>query len=243
MDWKTWLKQRIEKYTGVRIYRWSLPRGVDFAYDARHILVPEKVQVVFDVGANIGQSADRYRLTYPNARILCFEPVSTTFRELNRRVATWRQVETYQLAFGSTSGPKSIYINSDPISSVNSFVNVFDGDRQEVVQVQTLDDFCLKNNIDNIDLLKIDVEGFEVEVLQGAQRMLSEHRVRSLYLESTMRLNHDHYFVPLNEIDDHLAPLGYSIFGVYEQQMDPIRRNNYLYFFNVAYVEGSLCMN
>ncbi len=243
MDWKTWLKQRIEKYTGVRLYRWSLPRGVDFAYDARHILVPEKVQVVFDVGANIGQSADRYRLTYPNARILCFEPVSTTFQELNRRVATWRQVETYHLAFGSTAGPKSIHINSDPISSVNSFVNAFDGDLKEVVQVQTLDEFCLKNSIDNVDLLKIDVEGFELPVLQGAQRMLSEHRVKSLYLESTMRPNHDHYFVPFDEIDDHLAPLGYSIFGVYEQQMDPIRRRNYLYFFNVAYVEGGLCVS
>jgi len=172
VDWKTWLKQRIEKYTGVRLYRWSLPRGVDFAYDARHILVPEKVQVVFDVGANIGQSADRYRLTYPNARILCFEPVSTTFQELNRRVATWRQVETYHLAFGSTAGPKSIHINSDPISSVNSFVNAFDGDLKEVVQVQTLDEFCLKNSIDNVDLLKIDVEGFEYEIITAFDKFL-----------------------------------------------------------------------
>jgi hypothetical protein len=65
MDWKIWIKQHIERFTDIRIYRYSLPRGVDFAYDARHILIPDKVSVIFDVGANIWQSAEKFRVTSP----------------------------------------------------------------------------------------------------------------------------------------------------------------------------------
>jgi FkbM family methyltransferase len=238
MDWKTWIKQRIQRFTGVRIYRYSLPRGVDFAYDARHILIPDKVSVIFDVGANIGQSTEKFRSTYPNAKIFCFEPVSSTFQELNRRVGAWKKIKVFQLGFGSVSENREIYVNSD--SSINSFVNSFAGERQELVKVQTLDDFCLKSEIASIDLLKIDVEGYEIEVLQGAERMLSEQRIRSLYLETTARPNYSHYFVPLTEIDKNLAQFGYSIFGIYEQEKDQCRGMDYLYFFNVAYILDTL---
>jgi FkbM family methyltransferase len=243
MDWKTYLKRKVERYTGVRLYRYSLPRGIDFSNDARHILIPGKVSVVFDVGANIGQSAEQFRLSYPNARILCFEPVSTTFQELNRRAANWRQVETYQLAFGSMSGPKAIHINSDPLSTVNSFVSAFDGGLggKETVQVQTLDAFCRNNNIEDIDLIKIDVEGYEIEVLRGAERMLSEGRVKALYLETSLQHDKHCHFVPLTQLDEYLSRFGYLIFSIYDQGMDQSRSVNYLFFCNVAYIHRRLC--
>ena len=239
MDWKTWLKQCVERYAGIRLYRYSLPRGVDFAYDARQILVPDEVSVVFDVGANIGQYANRFRAAYPNAQIFCFEPVSTVFEQLDRQVAEWRQVKAYRIAFGSARESKNIYVNSDP--SMHSFVNALPEKCQEMVQVRTLDDFCLQNGISNIDLLKIDVEGYELEVLRGAKRMLSECRIKALYLESTARSNRSHSLVPVNEIDEHVARYGYSIFGIYEQEIDRRSDTRYLYFFNAAFVQQKLC--
>lgn len=243
MDWKTWLKTRLERYTGIRLYRYSLPRGVDFSYDARRILIPGEVTVVFDVGANVGQSAERFRASYPNARILCFEPVSTTFQELTRRAANWRHVETLQLAFGSMAGPQAMYINSDPLSSINSFVSASDESRggKEMVQVQTLDEFCCKHNIQTIDLLKIDVEGYELEVLRGAERMLSEGRVKALYLETALRHDNRYHFVPLTQLDAYLSPKGYAIFGIYDQEMDHVKNVNCLVFCNVAYLLHQLC--
>lgn len=193
MDWKTWIKQNIERFTGIRIYRYSLPRGIDFAYDVRHIINPKNVSIVFDVGANVGQSAKKFRTIYPNARILCFEPVSSTYQELKRRVSKYERIETFNLAFGNTECLKSIHINPDPTSTVNSFINEFTPGMTEMVKVQTLDDFCIENNIEKIDLLKIDVEGYEVEVLKGADRMLSNNRVKSLYLEAAPRFNDDHF--------------------------------------------------
>lgn len=241
MDYKTWIKQKIERFTDIRIYRYSLPRGVDFTYDTRDIIDPKKVSVVFDVGANVGQSAEKFRDTYPNARIFCFEPVSSTYQELKRRVSKYERIETFKLAFGNIACLKSIHINPDPTSMVNSFINDFTLGMTEVVKVQTLDDFCIENKIENIDLLKIDAEGFEMEVLKGADRMLSNNRVKSLYLEAAPRFNDDHCFVTLNQLDQQLAPYGYSIFGIYEQEMDRFRNFNYCCFFNVAYVVRTLC--
>ena len=51
------------------------------------------------------------------------------------------------------------------------------------VQVQTIDDYCDKNSIGQIDILKIDTQGFDYEVLKGAERMLRDGRVRLIYTE------------------------------------------------------------
>lgn len=242
MDWKTWIKQYIEHYTGMRIYRYSLPRGVDFAYDVRDIIDPKKVSVVFDVGANVGQSAEKFRIIYPNARILCFEPVSATFHKLHKRVKDLKNAEAYQLGFGDFLDEKSINIFS--FSPVNSFINSFGALAQEKVRIDTLDQFCLEKGITEIDLLKVDVEGYEIQVLNGASKMLSERRIRCLYLEATAYPNDDSpHLVPINKISDLLRGYGYSIFGIYDQEMDQFRNINCLCYFNVAYVQHDLCKN
>lgn len=241
LDWKTLAKKRIERYTGIRIYRHSLPRGVDFVYDARNVLIPERVSVVFDVGANIGQSADWFHRSYCNARIFCFEPVDSTFRELARRVSGLTRIQTFRMAIGSARGKQEIFINSDPVSSVNSFVNAFAGDDRQLVDVETLDDFCESKQIREIDLLKVDVEGYEMEVLKGARRLLSQKRIKCCYLEAAPRFNNQYHFVSIAEIDGYLSDLGYSAYGIYEQQKDELRRIDRLYFFNVAYMQDELC--
>ena len=51
------------------------------------------------------------------------------------------------------------------------------------VQTQTLDNFCSNINIDNIDVLKIDTEGNELNVLKGAEKLLSEGKIKLIYVE------------------------------------------------------------
>lgn len=241
MDWKTRLKRTLERYAELRLYRHSLPRGVDFAYDCRRLLAPSEMSVVFDVGANVGQSAERFRLTYPSARIFCFEPVPTTYRALVGRVGSYPEVELHRIALGDLEEERYINIEPNPIGSGNSFVNTYASRSREPVRVRTLDNFCDERKIENIDLLKVDVEGFEIEVLKGAKKMLSEQRIKALYLETAVRCDRLHYFVPLHEIDAYIAPFGYSIFGIYDQEIDRIKNVEYLYFFNVAYVLSRLC--
>ena len=51
------------------------------------------------------------------------------------------------------------------------------------VQTQSIDNFCLENNINCIDLLKIDTEGSELNVLKGAENFLSENKIKVIYTE------------------------------------------------------------
>ena len=51
------------------------------------------------------------------------------------------------------------------------------------VQTQTLDNFCLSEKIENIDVLKIDTEGNDLNVLKGAKKLLSENKIKVIYTE------------------------------------------------------------
>jgi FkbM family methyltransferase len=229
------LKTRIEKWLDCRIYRYSLPRGVDLAYDARKHLTREGPHVVFDVGANVGQSIARFKEWFPSARIYSFEPVASTYAELQKRTRHLQGVHLYQLAMGGETGDRFINTNDDPLSSINSFVRQVKKGAGEMVQQDTLDRFCAATGIRGIDLLKIDVEGYELDVLNGCKELLQAGKVKFLYIETALR-DDETYFVPFASLDAALRPLGYEVFGIYEQQPDIKRRRDHLYFCNIAYV-------
>tara|TARA_B100000029_G_scaffold515906_1_gene625454 strand:+ start:6015 stop:6725 length:711 start_codon:yes stop_codon:yes gene_type:complete len=63
-----------------------------------------------------------------------------------------------------------------PFRKINDFAEIN-------VQTQTLDNFCKKENVENIDILKIDAEGNELNVLKGAQKLLSNNKIILIYVE------------------------------------------------------------
>jgi FkbM family methyltransferase len=150
-----------------------------------------EIRTVFDVGANEGQTARELRKAFPRARIYCFEPHGPTFEKLHANV-TDQETLTFHTALGDTDGevPFYVYATSKGGSHVNSivpnaaFTEHYQFPRtQEIVPSRTLDRFCSDANVEHIDLLKIDTEGSEMLVLEGAQRMLLEGRIRFVYLE------------------------------------------------------------
>ena len=72
------LRRLAEHLTGSHIFR-SLPRGVDVFNDIEIALPNYHIDTVFDVGANVGQSANTYVALFPSSCVLCFEPVAETF--------------------------------------------------------------------------------------------------------------------------------------------------------------------
>jgi FkbM family methyltransferase len=150
-----------------------------------------RMNIVFDVGANVGQFALQAMRELPGARIYSFEPHPQTFRRLQTAMAT-REISMYQLALGQRSGCATLYEydESGDLTQINSLVPdsrfaVAKGLSAAEIEVPcaTIDSFCLQENIDHIGLLKIDTEGFDLFVLRGARRMLSEHRVDFVYVE------------------------------------------------------------
>jgi tRNA1(Val) A37 N6-methylase TrmN6 len=64
----------------------GFPSGLDLAYDLKRILDGNQLQTVFDVGANVGQTALYFNKHFPNANIYSFEPVKGTFGTLESNV-------------------------------------------------------------------------------------------------------------------------------------------------------------
>ena len=79
------------------------------------------------------------------------------------------------------------------------------------------DDLNKASGISRIDLLKVDAEGFDMEVLRGADRMLSAGRVGAVICEIGFHPC-DERFVLFDEVREFLLPRGFSLFGIYDQQ-------------------------
>jgi FkbM family methyltransferase len=147
-----------------------------------HTLQLSRVHRVVDVGANHGDFSLAASALYPKAQVLLVEPLPALQPELERRCARrsgrWR---LESCALGSQPGSATLHVDpdSDAIGSLVGFseeylkVNPLAKAGQTLVcTVRTLDDLCADCGIETIDLLKIDVEGFEFETLRGGARML-----------------------------------------------------------------------
>ena len=196
--------------------------GTDYAVD-----LVQKVglnpTIIFDIGANIGQTVDFYHDIYPNASIYSFEPIPKTYAELKKNCSGKQNAKTFNIAFGEKKESMSIQVVKDETSVVNSLSNKFqdnlksDSESYETVniEVERLDDFVKENGIEKIDLLKIDTEGYEVQVLKGATELLESGKVSAIICEAGfMRSNpRNTYFGDINDI---LEKHGYALFGIYE---------------------------
>lgn len=87
----------------------------------------------------------------------------------------------------------------------------------ELVKLSTVDNFASDNQIRQIDLLKIDTEGFDLEVLKGAQSMLSAGQIAFALPEIGFDPG-DARHVLFDEIRAYLLPMGYAVFSIYDQQ-------------------------
>lgn len=161
-------------------------------YALNHIhemLKKTKDVVVFDVGANIGDYTKLINSVFKNtAQIFSFEPSKSTFTKLLNNTEGLEKVNRYNFGFGDLESEVSLYGNSNEslISSVyKRNLDHFDIsiEKLETIQIKTIDDFCASNDIDRIHFLKIDVEGHEKKVLEGAKNMLAANKIDFIQFE------------------------------------------------------------
>ncbi len=158
---------------------------------------------VIDVGANIGSHTIFFaKAVTPSGCVLSFEPQRLVYQTLCANVAlnSLRNVHTFHAAAGSER--KVITVRSaDPTSSCNfGGVSLLDSPQGDIVTMLPLDELP----ITRCDLIKIDVEGMELEVLKGAQALISSQHP-SLYLENNSKERS-------GALIDHLLKLGFNLY-------------------------------
>jgi FkbM family methyltransferase len=220
MRFKAWIRQGLTA-RGLHVYtQQSLPYGIDLKRDIERGQRRE-IEYVFDVGANVGQSVLRFNPYWPNAKIFCFEPVAQTFRQLIETTRELSNVRCENIALGASSGTGLIWLKSSSgLNSLKAEVNRQEMSigMQEKINIITLDEFCQEHQIDNIDFLKLDVEGYELEVLKGAEQMLASRAIQFIYAETTFHSS-DSQHTPITVLSDYLEPRSYRCLGIYNKRI------------------------
>lgn len=149
---------------------------------------------ILDVGANIGQTAlkmfqsqDRKGLM-PN--VYAFEPFPDTFEKLTNNISLNQlesRIHCINKGLGAQSGNLPMLKHNEANSGGYRIVN--EANTATIsVGVTTLDQFVLENKIKKVDFIKIDVEGFEFEVLKGMQTVLETHKPIVIFEYDTQNL-------------------------------------------------------
>lgn len=184
---------------------------------------------VFDVGANVGELTLLFsRFAGAGGKIHAFEASGAAFARLETvcRAAGRRNVALNHLALADKKGSIKLHVYADEYLAFNSQAArpLADyGLNLEPVAVEetaatTVDEYCAEKQIERIDLLKIDVEGAELQVLRGARKMLEAKRVGCLTFEFG-QTTFDMGNRP-EEIEDFLGGMNYEIRNIVKG--DPI---------------------
>lgn len=138
-------------------------------YDAELPFIPQCIEV--DCGANIGLASIYFANKYPQAQIIALEPETSNFELLVRNVSGYRNILPIQVALWKENGEVGL-------SGSSKFA--FQVCRGQGVRAITMNTLMSEAGLDQIDVLKVDIEGAEKEVFQSCDWM---PRIRVLMIE------------------------------------------------------------
>lgn len=208
--------------------------GHDFIADVRSRLPHVELRTIFDVGAHIGMTALEFSDEFPEAQVHAFEPHPGNFQRMKANLIGKPDVVLYQIGFGDKPGTLPFHFDAEHPSMAR--IASHGETVTDTVAIDTVDRFCEQKGIDQIDFMKIDVEGHEIPVLNGAEQMLSKGRVSLVKLETAIDPDIP-YHTQLWDLCEVLHPFGYRLFGFYDQNEFPLEPDNAkLRRFDVAFV-------
>lgn len=146
------------------------------------------INLCLDIGANIGNYS-KLLLEETNSKVISFEPQPFVFKKLSDNLYNYSDRTTLvNKGISNKSGALKIHYNENQpslasfVEEVNHLEHIQNNETLEV-EVTSIDDFCRENQITEIDFIKIDVEGFEYEVLEGAFETFKSIKPKYIQIE------------------------------------------------------------
>lgn len=167
--------------------------------------------IAYDIGANIGvHSVFMAKKIGPTGRIIAFEPEKNTYHTLkkNLEINALNNVKAYQIALGDQTNKLPLYSQPNVSIGAKSLVKQTGSNIEEYVDLKPGDYIVSRDRVPYPDAVKIDVEGFEHQVMNGLRKTLSHKKCRLLCCEI-----HPEYLskrITLDEIYNIITSLGFK---------------------------------
>ena len=195
--------------------------------------------VVFDVGANVGEWTKRLFDEAVTAKLTvhAFEPASSTYEILTKNLAALgSRVLIVNQALSNEVGTASFFVMGAGLGTNSLHKGAAQVESSEQVRLNTVDAYCHHSKISHVDLLKIDAEGHDLNVLEGAKSLLQAHAISLVQFEYNQRWIESKHF--LRDAFELLLPLGYKLgkitgkgiefYPEWHFELESFREGNYL---------------
>lgn len=206
-------------------------------------LVGNEQPVIFDVGANIGQTLEEFKKVWPDSNIHCFEPIKEFYTELENNSMKYEEVSCYNFAFGdvdkeevtfyyhevqpmlsgvyqlNTNSKDSVGINEPDLAGLKEGEFLQNSNKEVTVKQHKLDTFTGYWDIPKIDILKLDTQCSEAKILKGAEETLEKTSVVLTELNF-----YDLYTKNLSfyDIEQYLKPAGFKLYDISYISKNPL---------------------
>lgn len=199
----------------------------------QRLLGKNKVNSVIDVGASIGDTSENFCNIFPNALVHAFEPYPPFQEFIRQKSVKNSRIKLVPFAMAKTSGDVVMHINqSEGTNSLlkpniqgqdSVYGELLKGKGTIKIKATSLDDWIRKAGVKKVDILKLDIQGFELEALRGAEASLGNRQIMSIFCE-----------VMFNKFYQAQAP--------WEELVSEISKHGFfLYnFFNHSFAKGQL---
>jgi FkbM family methyltransferase len=151
--------------------------------------------IIIEAGAFDGSDTQFFCDFFPSSKIYSFEPVEELFNYCYQKLCHYNNLKLYKVALSSQTGFQSLFVSdlSGQIFASSSILKPKDHLEvhpsitfkvERIVESITLDDFCQKENIENVDFMWLDMQGAEPSVIQASLKTLTN--TKFLYTEVSL---------------------------------------------------------
>lgn len=223
-----YIKYYLHRLFGYRLLSSNFYRT---SYDKRNFSLVNNCPVIFDIGANIGQSVFWFHKEFPKSDIYAFEPFPVTYKTLLKNIPKNKSI----VAFNCGISNRNANMNVKPYSKNEGTAKIEETSSKDgiVIECKTIDAFVRDNKIEMVDIIKIDTEGHEILVIDGARELLSNGRVKNIIIEASIFVNNGQHTI-LDDISRELAQYKYKIKSFYDLSH---KNNGQLNYMNVHFVK------
>jgi FkbM family methyltransferase len=151
---------------------WKEKPSIETEKFLKKYITPKTGSCLVDAGAHVGLWASY--VSQKGIKVYAFEPSPTAFHELNRRSKKDKNIQAFPVALGAANSTEKLLAAASSLQGViiHKKTSLLPGEKEIDVKVRTLDSF----NLENVGVIKIDTEGYEVPILIGAEQTIQKNQ-------------------------------------------------------------------